>query len=67
MKLTGKTQEQVDLEEAQEEQLRVNAEMRQYLSSTDWYVTRKMETGKEIPQEVELKREEARNSIVEVV
>lgn len=31
-----------------------------YLASTDWYVVRKAETGKEIPQEIVEKRAEAR-------
>ena len=31
-----------------------------YLNNTDWYVTRKMETGVEIPEEVTIKRAEAR-------
>ena len=35
-------------------------EAKQYLSSTDWYVTRKMETGVEIPLDVLTKRAEAR-------
>lgn len=36
------------------------AEARQYLNDTDWYVTRKMETGVEIPEDVTIKRAEAR-------
>ena len=31
-----------------------------YLNNTDWYVTRFTETGKEIPEEVTIKRAEAR-------
>ena len=31
-----------------------------YLASTDWYVTRKLETGVEIPEDVSVKRAEAR-------
>ncbi len=34
-----------------------------YLNETDWYVTRKFETGKAIPQEVLIKRQEARAAI----
>jgi len=37
-------------------------ESKQYLASTDWYVIRKLETGKDIPAEVKLKREEARST-----
>lgn len=47
------------------EQDKVNAEARAYLASTDWYVTRKLETGVEIPADITTAREEARASIVE--
>ena len=33
---------------------------KQYLAQTDWYVSRKSETGKEIPEEVQSKRAQAR-------
>lgn len=36
------------------------AEARAYLASTDWYVVRQAETGKPIPEEVSLKRDQAR-------
>ena len=36
------------------------AEALAYLASTDWYVTRKLETGVEIPEEVSKLRAEAR-------
>jgi len=36
------------------------AEALAYLASTDWYVTRKLEKGIEIPEEVTKKRDEAR-------
>lgn len=42
-----------------------NAELRQFLQDTDWYVVRKMETGEPIPEEILKQREDARNSIVE--
>lgn len=32
-----------------------------YLKSTDWYVIRKFETGKEIPDDIVTKRNEARD------
>ena len=32
----------------------------QYLAKTDWYVTRKIETGKDIPDDILAKREQAR-------
>jgi len=37
-----------------------------YLKETDWYVTRKAETGKAIPEDVLAKREAARAAIAEV-
>lgn len=41
-------------------------ELQKYLDETDWYVTRKAETGKEIPLEIVEKRQEARNTISEL-
>jgi hypothetical protein len=38
-------------------------EARYYLYSTDWYVTRFAETGKAIPEEILLKRKQARETI----
>ena len=40
-----------------------NYEARKYLTETDWYVTRKAETGKAIPDDVLTKREEARAKV----
>jgi hypothetical protein len=45
------------------EETNINA--RDYLDSTDWYVTRQAETGKAIPEDILTKRQEARDSIVE--
>lgn len=53
-----------DEELAQQEQDKVNAEALKYLESTDWYVTRFMDTGVEIPELVKSAREEARARIV---
>lgn len=47
----------VDLQEVQA------AEARTYLANTDWYVSRFMETGVAIPEDVTLKRQQARESI----
>lgn len=47
-------------------QIQINAEALSYLASTDWYVIRKQETGAEIPADILAKRQEARDSIVEV-
>ena len=46
-------------------QASVNMEAKDYLASTDWYVTRQAETGKAIPEDILTKRPEARDSIVE--
>lgn len=36
------------------------AEARAYLSATDWFVTRQVETGKAVPDDIAAKRAEAR-------
>ena len=43
-----------------------NLSNRAYLTETDWYVTRKAETGKAIPEDVLAKRVAARAAIAEV-
>lgn len=43
---------------------KTNAEARQYLASTDWYVIRQQETGKPIPVDILAARQAARNSII---
>ena len=40
-----------------------NTIARKYLAETDWYVTRKSETGKAIPDDILTKREEARAKV----
>lgn len=47
-------------------QIRANIEAQMYLDQTDWYVVRKFETGKAIPQEVLVQRQEARDMIKQV-
>jgi len=47
------------------EQVVINMKARAYLTSTDWYVTRWLEKGVPIPEEVSQKREEARNRILD--
>lgn len=47
-------------------QAKSNAEARDYLLSTDWYVVRFAETGVSIPPEVAFQRQAAREEIVEV-
>lgn len=41
-------------------------ELEDYLSSTDWYVYRKMDSGDQIPKEVSDKRKDARLRISEI-
>lgn len=43
-----------------------NYEARRYLAETDWYVTRKAETGKAIPDDIATKRQEAREKVIEL-
>ena len=47
------------------EQVVINMKARAYLTSTDWYVTRWLEKGVPITDEISQKREEARNRIVD--
>lgn len=65
--LTGLiTAEQKASQVARAEQERINAEARQYLDGTDWYVTRFRETGVEIPDDVRLERQAARDRVVQL-
>lgn len=43
-----------------------NYSARKYLADTDWYVTRKAETGKAIPDDILTKRQEAREKVKEI-
>ena len=47
------------------EQDQINAESLQFLSETDWYVTRFVETGIDIPQDIKDQRQEARSKVVQ--
>lgn len=49
--------------EIQAAQEMINKEAEEYLRETDWYVTRKQETGLDIPMDVQEKRSEARDRI----
>jgi len=44
-------------------QEKANEAARSYLAETDWFVTRKQETGLDIPEDVQMKRAQARESI----
>lgn len=41
-------------------------ELENYLKTTDWYASRYAETGKEIPETIKAKRQEARDRISEL-
>ena len=58
-----KPKAEVDAEAKKEETEARIAELQAYLDSTDWYVTRQLETGAIIPAEVTKAREEARKEI----
>ncbi len=45
-------------------QIKTNAEALRYLADTDWFIVRKMESGKEVPPDILEKRAKARLSIV---
>jgi hypothetical protein len=55
-KVDWRTQAEIDTDTA----LINKQEALTYLNSTDWYITRKLETGVEIPLDVSTKRAEAR-------
>ena len=41
----------------------INREARAYLVGTDWYLTRQLETGTQIPEEIKQLRQQARERI----
>lgn len=49
---------------AEVEQEKANAEALKYLADTDWLMIRELEIGKPMPEEIKLKRQEARNKVV---
>lgn len=57
------TKEQIEAEENRKKDEETIASLQNYLDNTDWYVTRKQETGKEIPEEILTARREARDRI----
>jgi hypothetical protein len=66
MMLTGKTQAALDAEKAEADRLAEIATLNAYLSSTDWYAVRKTETGKAVPEDIALARQQARDRISEL-
>ena len=63
MQIKMKTQIVLDAENVESARLVEIAELETYLTSTDWYATRKTETGKVIPEEIITSRQLARNRI----
>lgn len=63
MKLTGKTKTQIDGERVLQELKQEEQNLLKYLSDTDWYVNRFAETAVEIPDDIKVKRSEARERI----
>ena len=59
-----KTAEQLATEKAQAEIEAANAQARDYLAKTDWYVIRQQEQGTLIPDDILTARQVARDSIV---
>ncbi|WP_200902895.1 hypothetical protein [Pseudomonas fluorescens] len=43
----------------------INSEARSYLSKTDWYLVRKIETGQAVPDDVLKSRAEARDQVID--
>ena len=60
MRMTGRTQEQVDAAAATEARQQKREEARARLRDTDWYVVRLMETGRAIPPAIITERAEKR-------
>ena len=56
--------EYTDAEIAANTQAELNVTSRAYLASTDWYITRKAETGDAVPSEITTLRTAARDAIV---
>ena len=52
IKITGKTQADLDAEAAETARTDRNESARAYLRDTDWYVIRNIETGARVPNEV---------------
>ena len=48
---------------AQVEQQKINAEALAYLAETDWLMIRELEIGKAMPEEIKIKRQEARDKV----
>lgn len=49
---------------AEIEQEKANAEALKYLAETDWLMIRELEIGKPMPEEIKIKRQQARDKVV---
>jgi hypothetical protein len=58
-----RTAEQIAAEAEADARSQAVAAARKLLAETDWYVTRHMETGKEIPKDIAKTRSDARKMI----
>ena len=63
VRIKMKTQIVLDAEKIESDRLAEISTLTAYLTSTDWYATRKAETGKAIPEEIIEKRKAARDRI----
>lgn len=46
------------------QQQQLNISSKQYLKDTDWYITRRADTSQEVPADILIKRQEARDAII---
>ena len=60
MKLTIRTADDIAQDERTAKADAKRAEAQAYLAETDWFVTRQVETGKAVPDDIAEKRAEAR-------
>ena len=61
--LTEKYKEQTEQANAKSKAFKKAKEYKVFLASTDWYYARRIETGEEVPEDVAIKRTEAREYI----
>ena len=66
VKIGGKTQADLDAEQREEERVRINDEARAYLRETDWYIIRRAEARKPIPEGLSKRRQAARDRVKDI-
>lgn len=62
-KIKMQTQDDINVEKKKADVTRRIAELQSYLTSVDWYASRKVMTGKDVPTEVVEKSDAAREEI----